>query len=659
MAQVKVDLISDAKDVSREINRTIREVSLLGKAIDTSNDIAVKTWKKTAEAAKEYLDVTHATHEQQLRLAVATRATEDRIEQLGERYAHAGERGERALSNLMRTGSLTGRSLNNLIAAAGDLGLAFSPEGALLAGIGMVGFAIVHHLTEAESKMEELEKKFNDTLINIVSAHSPVEAAHLTMEVYKQALVDIAALQEDVVKAGHGFMDSKLKDLMAAFRLHAGDITLGLMPGSVDKAELAGAHVDRAIEARRENRGLHENDKKLEELKRDREKAHGEIARLVVEQDALTADDVEKSKAVSRALAVTRARLRNLEAETARLGDQKNAVRSALQKKNGPAHLDDFGDKVDYAGDFAKEGRNEAESIASGDANKAVQAGARRDAARREGDRKAAEENQRRIEGARRAAAMQEQLEDQIVERHLLSLGMKDLADMEHAKREYDHQVREIEQLDVSEQTKTRLIQVAMEDRLSKITEINHKIEEETARSVAEAIKILREGLKKEQAAHDQKVKAVESGIDRSLRAVIAGHESLGKVALREALMPIVKELEGKAAEQFVEATARGLIGDYVGAGKHAAAGAAYVAGAGSVMALAGGGAGGGGGGGGGSAGGAGMGASLANNRGTADQLIKIEIVSVQKDPTGREISRINQTIARLNDLNMPVRVVL
>src|SRR5450759_5787298 len=84
MAQVQVDLIADAKEVSREINKTIREVSLLGQAIDTSNDIAVRTWKNAADSAKEYLNVAGATTEQQLKLEVAMRRTEDRM------ASHAG-----------------------------------------------------------------------------------------------------------------------------------------------------------------------------------------------------------------------------------------------------------------------------------------------------------------------------------------------------------------------------------------------------------------------------------------------------------------------------------------------------------------------------------------------------------------------------------------
>jgi len=77
--QVKLDLITDAKAVSREINQTIKEVSLLGQAIHASNEIAVRTWKSAANSAKEYLAVAGATTEQQLELEVAIRRTEERL----------------------------------------------------------------------------------------------------------------------------------------------------------------------------------------------------------------------------------------------------------------------------------------------------------------------------------------------------------------------------------------------------------------------------------------------------------------------------------------------------------------------------------------------------------------------------------------------------
>jgi hypothetical protein len=44
---------------------------------------------------------------------------------------------------------------------------------------------------------------------------------------------------------------------------------------------------------------------------------------------------------------------------------------------------------------------------------------------------------------------------------------------------------------------------------------------------------------------------------------------------------------------------------------------------------------------------------------GQSDQLLKIEIVNVTKDQTGREVARTSQLIQRLTDLNAPIRVVL
>lgn len=640
----------DDADVSRAVNSSIKQVSLMGRALDTQNDLAVKTWKKAAENAQAYASSVGASTEQQLRLSAAIRQTEERVDASAERFARAGERGEKALSNLLRTGTLTGRSMNSLVAAAGDLGFAFSPQGAIIAGISMVGFALVHHLTEAESKMEEVERKFNDTLINIVTAGDPVQAARNVTEVYKQALEDVANMETDLQKAGHGFMESKVEDLWAAFRLHAKDLLEGLVPGvegSVDKAEAAGLKIDRANSAKRENIDLHQNDKRLDDLKTLREQSHQEIARLTVEQESLTADDVEKGKAVAHALAMARARLRDLEAETRTLGDQKNAVRTGLQQKYGPLHLGEFGDKVDYQSDFDREGTKEGESEREGVANRQIQAAAKADQARRKRQEERDRDNKRALE-------LETKLGDDLVQIRFRNMGMEEQAQVAGIAIEAAHRRDEIESSTADAQRKADALVAITEWETESIAEVHRKARE---KEQAEREKEQEKELESWERAAATVGNIMVSSLDASVRA----HQSFAKALVQAAVAPIIHELDAHAVKEFATAAAHGFFGDYGGAAKHAAAGAAYVAGAHAVAAIAGGGGGsaGGGGGGGGGGAGSGTGIGLGARGGVADQLLKIEIVNVTRDQTGREVARTNQMIQRLNDLNMPIRVTL
>ena len=163
---------------------------------------------------------------------------------------------------------------------------------------------------------------------------------------------------------------------------------------------------------------------------------------------------------------------------------------------------------------------------------------------------------------------------------------------------------------------------------------------------------------------------ALENAANAGIQSLIRGHESTAKVLKRAAAEPIVAKLKMKGIEYAKEsAGAFAELNIPMGIALAAASAGAFV-GAAKVAQIGGGGGGGGGdggdggGGGGGSSvnqrGGVGLGAQLGAGGGASgSQMVKVEIVVVQKAPDGREVARIRQNIQRLEDLAQPIRVVL
>ncbi|MDQ6770536.1 MAG: hypothetical protein M3Z54_11180 [Gemmatimonadota bacterium] len=187
MAKVQVDLIGDAKDVSREINKTIREVSLLGQAIDTSNDIAVRTWKNSANAAKEYLNVAGATTEQQLKLEVAMRRTEDRL------ASHAGATA-RSTRNMGFFSALTAEASEHL----GEHSLAIGRVERNLASFAEKGLDVNSTLGLMVTSLG----KFAIGSVEITAVLAGIDAIIGAYDYFTKATREATKAQEALVKAG-------------------------------------------------------------------------------------------------------------------------------------------------------------------------------------------------------------------------------------------------------------------------------------------------------------------------------------------------------------------------------------------------------------------------------------------------------------------------
>lgn len=643
--QVQVDLIADAKEVSREINKTIREISLMGKAIDVNNDIAVRTWKKAAEAAREYTVAAGATHEQTLRLAVATRTTEDRVASLGERYSKAGERGERALSNIMRNGELTGKSVNNLINAAGDLGFAFGPEGAAAAGIMMIGVAIAHHLEGVEEKMEEVVDKFNHHMNEMLENGSAVEAAKQAAHAYVTELEAIAKVKHDsAVLAGKIGMDTDLSPFVRALIGRGDHADAAANAHAEGVSSRLAADAISTIEAR---------DKELEALAKRRKEANDDIAQSKEKLDGMERKGHEREyDAVATRVAHARrdlaaAEKRTLELEALRRQLTESEV-SLVSTPAAQAALRIGASKYQNA-DFDSEHADRDHAIArSGDGGQAR--GRTADVARNE-----------RAQAEKKAGEELIKFREETTEDAVKAMGLADVAEAMAVNAAHDRRLKEIDDMKIDETRKAELRQAAGDLQIAQIAMLNARVQAENEKYAREQKKQDDDVTKKKTKAVQERTRTIEQVEHGMIDALVSGQKDMGRKILRALVEPEVKHLEALSAKHLAMSAAEFAAGNFVGGAKQAVAGALYAGGAATVASIGGGSGGGGGGGGGGGAGSgsaAGLGASLGTSGG-ADQLIRIEIVNVTRDQNGRETARTRQLIQRLEDQNQPIRVTL
>ncbi|MFL5481134.1 MAG: hypothetical protein ACJ8AK_03010 [Gemmatimonadaceae bacterium] len=622
-AQVAVDLIADAKDVSRSINATIREVSLLGQAIDTTNDIAVQTWKKAADAAREYLTVSKATHEQQLKLEVAISRTDDRIKSqsvatvagtknmgffsamVAEASGHLGEhslslgRVERGLSSFAEHTLGVNSTLGLLVTSLGKFAIGSIEITAILAGIdAVVGIydLFTSSSREAEKAQDDLLKKMRE-----------VEAQRLAGGVEGQT---VGAAQAEVASA---------------------------------KAALANPFSQGSTNT----------------LKANLTKANDDLAVAIANRDALYTKSTESqdrtftsdlASLITHHQATHEQRLIGLALLKA---DQEALDKLPKWDVSGRAGMGSEIDKL-HSALFPKEKQQKGlEGAELAQLHEAVRMGSAAIAAldrRMKDDEKARRDldvlNVRTLET--KASAM-----DVASPAGALS----QLAVIE-AKREVRR--KEIDEMNISNDLKAALQKQADDEEVAAVQALNRRISAENKRFDAEQLTQKEKDAKKEADVIKKRADLIYSVETNMSNALIHSRKDLGRQLLRAALDPEVKLLEGLAAKQFALAAGDFADLNFAGGARHLEAGAVFATEAGVVAGIAGGGGGGGagsGGGGGGGPAGAQLGAGA--RAGESDQITKFEFVLIHQDQSGREIARTRQQIDRATNLNQPIRVAL
>jgi hypothetical protein len=655
VAQVGVDLIADAKDVSREINKTIREVSLLGQAIDTSNDIAVRTWKNAAESAKEYLNVSGATTEQQLKLEVAMRRTEERMGRMGgetasstrnmgffsalvaEASGHLGEhslsigRAEMALARFGERSLGVNSVVGTLVASLGKFAIGSVEITAVLVGIDAV-VAIYDHFTsatrDATKAQDELIKKLEET--ERVKLGGGVEGLTVTAanDKIKQLVKDRDAL-EKAVAAGSAPASGMASGAVNPFGSGGAGTEI---VSALAKHNLAANKL--ALDKKNDdlNIAIAERDEIIDKANQSQVSAFtSDLANLVAHNHATAAERRD-------ALLLLKA-------------DQEALGKLASSDVAGRAGLAGEIDKLSSAlfpKEKSEKGLQGAELAQLHEANRLGSAAIANLDKRMKDDEKARHD----LEALNvhtsevKASAMD------------VASPAGALSQLQVIEDKHNLRLKEIESMNIDNDLKLALQKEADAEELAEVQALNRKIAAENARHDDAGVKRVEADSKKHEQVVKTRAAIIESAENGAAQAIIQGRKDIGRALLKAALEPEVKLLEGLSAKQFALAAGDFADGNLAGGAHHLEAGAVFLTEAALVASLAGGGGPSGGGGGGGGGGSNSVhGAQFGASGGASSQLIQIEIVNVTRDQNGRETARTSQGIQRLTDLNYPIRV--
>lgn len=180
-----------------------------------------------------------------------------------------------------------------------------------------------------------------------------------------------------------------------------------------------------------------------------------------------------------------------------------------------------------------------------------------------------------REDAEKRGIALHADMQAKALELTLQSVGKETEAKIAANEAEYMRRVQDIANLADTEAQKTTLYLDAEQLRQAGLAEIRKQAAdaEDRERQRAE---------EKVKSAEKRKAAIMLNSIDQFVHA----SASLQKILIQAALSPLIKELEGTAVRQFVRAAASWAAGDFVGAARHAAAGALATAGAREVAQL-------------------------------------------------------------------------
>src|SRR6185312_14364647 len=155
-------MIVDNVQLKKSFDEDIKLLADMTRATDQFNKSAVEGARGAIEAQKEYGKELGASSDQMRRLDAISTQLETKVSAAGDRMATSAERGARGLSVMARQGTVTARSMNQLIAAGADI--AFAPEGTIISAVLMVTAGIVAHFESVDSKIEETIAKFNHSI---------------------------------------------------------------------------------------------------------------------------------------------------------------------------------------------------------------------------------------------------------------------------------------------------------------------------------------------------------------------------------------------------------------------------------------------------------------------------------------------------------------
>jgi len=657
---VGVTMIVDNVQLKKSFDEDIKLLADMTRATDQFNKSAVEGARGAIEAQKEYGKELGASSDQMRRLDAISTQLETKVSAAGDRMATSAERGARGLSVMARQGTVTARSMNQLIAAGADIAFAFGPEGTIISAVLMVTAGIVAHFESVDSKIEETIAKFNHSLDDMLLNDSPIELAKASAKAY----IDQLEAQGELVAAAKKAAMVRSLGTGAPFGLDAlTNWYANHVTGTAeDKVKTAAAEGSAADVASALLAPIHARDKEIDRLKDEEKRAAGEVTTWREKVDALKSDGKtaelkvarheladltgQRDAARKRINELEQSRINTADAIVAKMTSPREAAAAfAIVNPIKDRGLTDFSEEDQHSDATASSARA-ARSIAA-----ITKSNAERDRLRKE-----------RADAERRANEMMGQMQDAAVQHLMQAHGLIDEAEKAAIDREFNRRADEIDHLKVSEDRKAELLIAAAIDRTNAVEAIQRRsgdrLRDEIAREANDAVREYQKGEEQKQRAIEQSARVLEQVGTRMADDLVRGREDLGRRLLKAAMEPEIMMLQGWAKSQFVQAAKDFAIQDYIGGAEHMLGGTLLMAGAAELGSLAGGSGGGAGGGGGGGSGG---GSSSATHLGaTGNQQsgpLMVQFVVVHQDANGREMSRTAQQLQRLDDRNVPIRI--
>jgi hypothetical protein len=169
---------SAAKVTSAEINESISALAKFARQIDVTNADAVRAFRESAAAEKEWLAASRANTEQHMKLDAAIRGVESRVartggavsglaagaDNMGRRFGQATLQMAGGLEIMARTGTVMGEGLRSVVSQGSNIAFMFGTAGPIVGAIGIAGMAIVDLFANARKQIEETERQAKETL---------------------------------------------------------------------------------------------------------------------------------------------------------------------------------------------------------------------------------------------------------------------------------------------------------------------------------------------------------------------------------------------------------------------------------------------------------------------------------------------------------------
>jgi hypothetical protein len=667
---LRVVIEGDASSMNEALAEGTRHLEAFGRSVDATNKIAVQAFRSEAESLQQLAQGSDVSLEAINRLNRVTQQFENQVDQAARRTAVGFESMSRGLMYVASTGNLAGRGMATVVAAASNVAFAFGSEGAMVGALTIGSLALYEFFDKSAARAEKLQK----ALDKVIDSTDRLKIAALNTEIVGQLQLaqQAGADPSQFFAPGQTLYSHTIFGAIAAMR------DAQKLPG---QAALTGAAEVRAGQAEAAKLQLDQAKKTLEDARSDALTFERELTKAIAD------GNIRMQMVLNPMLA----------ASLRRAGDARSTLGNLISSPQGVGQLlhlnigSEMGQlragDVGFADALKKESGQGAIEIAQRAANEAEDK--LKQALKAVGDvvEKKTLENPfvasvlgvplTKDAAAKYAKQMAESAKLMTVAGFGGPTGLENLTEaqsnaLEEALRFAVARMPKIKhQLALGEQFTVPQSAIAdtpttggFGDFLQKIYGGDDSASGKTKKLADETTKQL--GVVKE--AYIATYTAAAGAAEAAMASMIRSHKVSVKEIKKALGEPVADYLRALGIQAEVQAQHDVAEGNISGAILESAAALAAFAGSELVSTLMGAGGGGGGSGGGSSGTGSGSGSSDGEHRNAGAALGRgrddggtwqLEVVIVQKAPDGRELSRVNQQLQRLDDRNQPNRLVI